>query len=367
MSRHTTEWSNSKTRKKLVKANPPRHPGPFMKEESKVYVGNLPPDIKEEEIARLFKDFGLKSVKKFQGSASKSFAVVDLATPEAVQLAIHQLNGNAVNKRQILVSVWEDRRRPLKSSSMEMPELEPVPFEELGLKHALAPKFRPQTPPPLQPTVQYAVPLEMRSSFLLHMLKDCFQDVAWLNTVPQVHGEVGLLVTDALPQTPYFWAIHLTEEHHQSMLKLFTALAKVESQVPFLAKQDVQRGTRCMAECILGNEGGAWNRCWVLEKFEDQAVVFFVDYGRSATVPLNSLRKLDSNEFWKIHPLAQPFVLQEECFLPQVAIRQVLEGRVAGLSQMEQWISSGGVNVEGGVQSAKEQGMKDAAPRSGRV
>ncbi|XP_013919445.1 PREDICTED: tudor domain-containing protein 10, partial [Thamnophis sirtalis] len=153
--------------------------------------------------------------------------------------------------------------------------------------------------------------MEMRSSFLSHMLNSCFGDATWLRSVVSATGEVGLLVTDTLPLMPYFWAIVLNEECCKSMEKLFTALAKAECGLGFLAKGEVQRGTRCLAQCDIGDGGSAWNRCWVLEPLGDLGVVFFLDFGRCASVPLNSLRKLDGEQFWEIRPLAQPFMLEE--------------------------------------------------------
>ncbi|KAG6923534.1 tudor domain containing 10, partial [Chelydra serpentina] len=90
--------------------------------------------------------------------------------------------------------------------------------------------------------------------------------------------------------------------------KLLCRLAELESRQPHPPKPAVERGTRCMAEFVRGADGAAWNRCWLLEKVEDLAVVLFADFGRSATVPLNSPRKLGEDDFWAITPLAQPFM-----------------------------------------------------------
>ncbi|XP_048359450.1 tudor domain-containing protein 10-like [Sphaerodactylus townsendi] len=137
-------------------------------------------------------------------------------------------------------------------------------YKEAGSFHvhlsALVPKSDVEAVPPPKKKSLYAVPLEMRSSFLVQMLRDCFVVPDWLGTICKISGEAALLVTDTVPQTPYFWAIHLTEESHRNMQRLFSILAEVESQMPFLPKQEVQRGTRCMAECIVGEEGTAWNR-----------------------------------------------------------------------------------------------------------
>ncbi|XP_054829269.1 tudor domain-containing protein 10 [Eublepharis macularius] len=344
---HNGDKNHFKPGKKGLKSDLFKPPGFFKKKGTEIFVGNLPPNITEEEIVLLFKDFGLKAVRKKQTSAFKSFAFLDVASPEVVQLAVQTMNGNVVNGQRIVVSVSEERRSPeFKKNHMEMPDLEPVPN---GLpvgngagersskedKTDLIPKTGIQTAPPLKKNNLYAIPIEMRSSFLVLMLKDCFKDLGWLITICRISGEAGLLVTDTVPQTPFFWAIHLTEENHQNMHKLFSSLAEVESQLPFLAKQDIQRGTRCMAECILGEEGGAWNRCWVLDKVGNMVVVFFMDFGRSATVPLNSLRRLDKDDFWTIPPLAQPFMLHEDVLPPQLMVRQILEGRVIAQSHVE--------------------------------
>ena len=36
-----------------------------------------------------------------------------------------------------------------------------------------------------------------------------------------------------------------------------------------------------------------------------------MDFGRSATIPVQSLRTLDSDDFWTIPPLTQPFMLEK--------------------------------------------------------
>lgn len=52
-------------------------------------------------------------------------------------------------------------------------------------------------------------------------------------------------------------------------------------------------------------------RCWVLDRVDSWAVVTFIDFGQSATIPVQSLRSLDSDDFWTIPPLAQPFMLEK--------------------------------------------------------
>ncbi|XP_034261441.2 tudor domain-containing protein 10 isoform X2 [Pantherophis guttatus] len=313
--------------KKLVKANPLKHSGLLKKKE--IFVGNLPLDIKEEEIAFLFKDFGIKSLRKHNNSF-KSFAFLELTAPEAAKLAVKLMNGQLLKGRPMSVAFMENRKiHEVLKTSTPMPDLEVIPARECGITNGATHIS------PVNQRACYAVPMEMRSSFLFHVLKGCFGDAKWLRSVVGVAGEVGLLVTDTLPLMPYFWAIVLNEECYKSMEKLFKALAEAEAGLPFLAKQEVQRGARCLAQCDIGDEGSAWNRCWVLDPLGDLAVVFFVDFGRCASLPLNSLRKLDAEQFWEIRPLAQPFMLEEGVFPPQVIRRQILEGTLKGPSQWE--------------------------------
>ncbi|XP_029139448.1 tudor domain-containing protein 10 [Protobothrops mucrosquamatus] len=324
-SKHGYKKQCSPGSKKLVKANPLKQPGHFKKRE--VFVGNLPLDISEEEITFLFKDFGIRSLKKHYNSF-KSFAFLELMSPEAANLAVQLLNGHPVKGMPMSVALVENKKsHEVPKNSTQMP----VNLDSWSSTHITGVT---QISLPNQ-RVCYAVPMEMRSSFLFHMLNDCFGDAMWLPSVAGMAGEVGLMVMDTFPLMPYFWAIILNKECCESMQKLFTALAVAESRLPFLAKEEVQRGTRCLAQCDIGVEGSAWNRCWVLETLGDLAVGFFVDFGRCASLPLTTLRKLDEEQFWEIHPLAQPFVLEEGVFPPQVIRRQILKGKLNGPSQWE--------------------------------
>ncbi|XP_026513856.1 tudor domain-containing protein 10 isoform X4 [Terrapene carolina triunguis] len=332
-------WGPPQPHKPNGKPEQLKYSGVVKKKDSEVYVGNVPPEMKEEDILLLLRDFHPQRIKRCH-SGLRSYAFVDLGSSEQVQAAIQRFSGHLVNGRRLFLSrtgAGSGRKDPAGTQRIvEMPALERVPRGELGLSQAKAENQTLQpAPPDAVRQICYAVPMEMRGSFLTLMLKDCFKDLNWLVSIAKLHGEAGLLVTDALPQTPYFWAIHLTEESHSNMHKLFCQLAEEESKQPYLTKQAVQRGTRCMAECILGDDGAAWNRCWVLEKVEDLAVVLFVDFGRSATVPLNSLRKLDEDDFWDIKPLAQPFMFQKEMVSARPMVRQILQGKVVGPSRLE--------------------------------
>ncbi|XP_074246286.1 tudor domain-containing protein 10 isoform X2 [Saimiri boliviensis] len=184
----------------------------------------------------------------------------------------------------------------------------------------------------------FAVPLEMRGSFLVALLRECFQDLSWLALIHSIRGEAGLLVTSIVPKTPFFWAMHITEALHQNMQALFSTLAQAEEQQPYLKESAVQRGTRCLAEYRLGDYGCAWNRCWVLDRVDTWAVVMFIDFGQLATVPVQSLRSLDSDDFWTIPPLTQPFMLEKDILSSYEVVHRILKGKITGALNSESHI-----------------------------
>ncbi|KYO39917.1 tudor domain-containing protein 10 isoform X2 [Alligator mississippiensis] len=297
------------------------------------------PDVTEEDVLLWLKDFNPQHVKRGQ-PGFKSNVPVGFSCPEQAQCMVQPLGnctrilGNTDMGNSMRGMAWP-------RSQLEMPALEKIPEGELGLSSGIGPQHLLQPQQQTAPhavkheQVRYAVPMEMRGSFLVLMLRDCYKDLSWLAVIAKTYGDVGLLVTDCLPQTPYFWAIHLTEERHLHMQQLLGALAQAEKQQPYLAKQKVKRGTRCLAQCVLGADSRAWNRCWVLDKVEDLAVVFFVDFGCSATIPVSSLRQLDDDDFWAIWPLAQPFMFQKAILPPRCIVQQVLRGEVVGPSPTE--------------------------------
>ncbi|XP_078534027.1 tudor domain-containing protein 10-like [Lissotriton helveticus] len=79
-------------------------------------------------------------------------------------------------------------------------------------------------------------------------------------------------------------------------------------------------------------------RCWEMEVIEELAVVFFVDFGRSATVLASSLRALENKTFWAIPPLTQPFMLQDGVFHTENIVGSILKGKINGLSPSESHI-----------------------------
>ncbi|XP_037355016.1 tudor domain-containing protein 10 [Talpa occidentalis] len=320
--------------------------------QTQVYVGNLPLDISEEEIWSLLKDFNPLHVHKIQNGC-KCFAFVDLGSVQNVALAIQKLNGKLFHKRKLYVNASKSsskRTQDVAERPQELPEAPAATSqasmtvsEASGEGFAKAPACtqlptkaagdlgkteKPRTP-------FFAVPMEMRGSFLVQLLRECFQDLHWLTTVNRVTGEVGLLVTSVVPQTPFFWAMHVTESLHQNMQALFSTLAAAEEQQPYLQDAAVQRGARCLAEYHLGRYGHAWNRCWVLDRVDTWAVVMFIDFGQSATIPVQSLRSLNSDAFWTIPPLTQPFMLEKDILSSHQITHRILKGKITGTLNLE--------------------------------
>ncbi|XP_007178648.2 LOW QUALITY PROTEIN: tudor domain-containing protein 10 [Balaenoptera acutorostrata] len=314
----------------------------FKKRETEVYVGSLPLDISEEEIRCLLKDFNPLHVHKIQNGC-KCFAFVDVGSMQKVAFAIQELNGKLFHERKLYVN--SNRRSPKRT-----PDVTEWTQELLGLEKAsgqgfarttactqLAPKASVDPCETEKPrTSIFAVPVEMRGSFLVLLLRECFRDLGWLATIHSIGGDVGLLVTSIVPQTP-FWAMHVTETLHQNMQALFRALAEAEEQQPYLHDSAVRRGTRCLAEYQLGDYGRAWNRCWVLDRVDPWAVVMFIDFGQLATIPVQSLRSLDSDDFGTIPPTApaQPFMLEKDILSSYHVIHRILKGKITGALNLE--------------------------------
>jgi len=74
----------------------------------KIYVGNLPWSIKDEELRKLFSDFGEISsanviMDKFSGR-SKGFGFVEMANDGDAETAIKALNEKEINGRNLRVN-----------------------------------------------------------------------------------------------------------------------------------------------------------------------------------------------------------------------------------------------------------------------
>uniref|UniRef100_UPI00398E40C8 tudor domain-containing protein 10-like n=1 Tax=Pristiophorus japonicus TaxID=55135 RepID=UPI00398E40C8 len=298
---------------------------------SDVYIGNLPSEIVEDQIMQLFAAFEPVKVRKVV-SGQKCYAFVDVGNAENVALAVSHLNNTFYNGRRLVVrnlGKLRDSAIPTESAQVELPALEKVDKDSGGGSKTLS------ISQPVKDGGQasYAVPLEMRSLMLVQMLTSCFKDIGWIGESRKVQGEVGLMVMDTFPHAPFFWAMNLTPETYVKMCQLFNALSVVTKEQPFLKKDEMQRGQRCMAE--FPGEDGEWNRCWIIDVVQSRLILFYVDSGSSACVPVTSVKSLDNDEFWAVPPLVQPFVLEQGVMGNRKMDGTILKGSIVGFHEAE--------------------------------
>eukprot|EP00252_Welwitschia_mirabilis_P027164 TRINITY_DN922_c0_g1_i1.p1 TRINITY_DN922_c0_g1~~TRINITY_DN922_c0_g1_i1.p1 ORF type:complete len:243 (+),score=42.23 TRINITY_DN922_c0_g1_i1:197-925(+) len=94
--------------------------------ERKLYVGNIPRTCKDEELARIFGEFGTvenaEVIYDKYTQKSRRFAFVTMSTVEEAQAAIEKLNGSEIGGRTIKVNITE---KPLDLSGLELQTDEP--------------------------------------------------------------------------------------------------------------------------------------------------------------------------------------------------------------------------------------------------
>ena len=82
--------------------------------EKRLYVGNLPFDISEDQLHELFSVHGqvasTKLITDFNTGRSRGFGFVEMRTEEEAQVAIDKMNKAKVGEREIVVN--EARPRP---------------------------------------------------------------------------------------------------------------------------------------------------------------------------------------------------------------------------------------------------------------
>lgn len=82
---------------------------------SRVYVGNLPFNVDEEQLRTLFEEGGrqvleVKIVTDRDTGRPRGFAFVDMASQDDAQAAINSLNGSEVGGRTLTVSMARERQ-----------------------------------------------------------------------------------------------------------------------------------------------------------------------------------------------------------------------------------------------------------------
>lgn len=83
-----------------------------------IYVGNLPYEVKEDELRQGFEKYGqvysVKIIKDRFSGRSKGFAFVEMFDDEEANSAIQSLNGTVMNGREIKVN--QAKPKPQKRS-----------------------------------------------------------------------------------------------------------------------------------------------------------------------------------------------------------------------------------------------------------
>src|SRR5579863_4253022 len=86
--------------------------------EKRLYVGNLPFDLSEDQLHELFSAAGqvasTKLITDFNTGRSRGFGFVEMKTEEEAQAAIDKMNKSKVGDREIVVN--EARPRPERSA-----------------------------------------------------------------------------------------------------------------------------------------------------------------------------------------------------------------------------------------------------------
>ncbi len=79
-----------------------------------MYIGNLSYDISEEELQKLFEEYGevttVKIIKDKETGRAKGFGFVEMPEKEQANRALSELNGREVLGRNIKVSLARKKR-----------------------------------------------------------------------------------------------------------------------------------------------------------------------------------------------------------------------------------------------------------------
>lgn len=78
-----------------------------------IYVGNLPYNVKEDELRKIFESYGevnsINVIKDRFSGRSKGFAFVEMADEVEAKAAIEAIDGTHLNGREIKVNVARPR------------------------------------------------------------------------------------------------------------------------------------------------------------------------------------------------------------------------------------------------------------------
>ena len=83
-----------------------------------IYVGNLPYNVKEDELKKVFEAYGevnsVNIIKDRFSGRSKGFAFVEMAAEDEAKAAIEAINGTKLGGREIKVNVAKPKNNKQK-------------------------------------------------------------------------------------------------------------------------------------------------------------------------------------------------------------------------------------------------------------
>jgi RNA recognition motif-containing protein len=89
--------------------------------ENKLYVGNLANNTTEDDLRSLFVEAGTISsvalIKDRHTGKSKGFAFIEMSSQAEAQKAINMFNGQALNDRELTVSIARPRKERSRSDN----------------------------------------------------------------------------------------------------------------------------------------------------------------------------------------------------------------------------------------------------------
>ncbi len=85
----------------------------------RLYVGDLAPDVTEEDLRQLFSEVGTVesiSLMRRSSATSQGFAFIEMASPESARDAIRRFNGHELSGYRLIVYTVPPKSRPRDNS-----------------------------------------------------------------------------------------------------------------------------------------------------------------------------------------------------------------------------------------------------------
>ncbi|XP_069806231.1 tudor domain-containing protein 10 isoform X2 [Dendropsophus ebraccatus] len=322
-----TNLAHGVSKENVVKYEPSNQETPSSspgKKKNKIYVDDLRKDVTEDRLIMGPGERGLVPVCQ-EPQIETRFGGVEVVTSDAIRVG-SPCNGTMYKGSHLNQASGTSSPKGSKRADGPPSPSEQVPGHTLTFENSHT--GQEQVTSVRNPLL---IPMEMSGPFLAEMLKGCFGDLGWLGDLVNTSKELSLLVTRTYPNTDYFWAVPITQEIYVTLSNLCLSLVQAKPGLPCLMKDNMQRVGRCMAPCVLmEEEEGTWSRCWVASVAAELAVVFFLDYGVTNVIPINTLKALDDDQHWGVPPMAQPFLLLEGPDTDGL-MGTVLKGRICGI------------------------------------